>query len=397
MINNLQLQIIRSFEGIEGIRPIWEKMQAQEAYPKINADIDRYLTIIKTAAEGIQPYIMLVKRNDAVVTMLIGSIHRSPVKCNLGRKTIFKPSLRTLSVVYGGLLGNSSEDVCRFLIGELTKLLRNREIDVVHFEHSDTSSFIYKVTRTMPGIFSRGYFPKIETHVAMPTPRDSNQFLQSCSKNRRKHIKRYIRRLEKEYPEKVTLSIYSKPEEVEHAIKTISHISSRTYQRAFGGGLVNDEKTRILWNNAAENGWLGVYILNINNEPCAFRYGLKYKGTYFGELIGYLPEWKEYNVGTVLFTKSVEQLCQESDIERIDFGFGGGFHKEVSDSFNWPEASVYIFAPRFFPVLVNIVQSFTSGISIFAQYVVIRLSIFNVIQNFRRRRFVQKYSKTQGI
>jgi hypothetical protein len=390
MMNNMQLQIIGSLEGIEDIRPIWEKIQAQETYPKINADIDRYLTIIKTTGEEIQPYILLIKQNNNIASMLIGSIKKTPIRCKVGRNTILKPSLRVLSIVYGGVLGNPSEGVCRFLIGELIKLLRNGELDVVYFNYLETNSLIYKVVRNMPGILSRGYFPKIESHVSMAIPRDFDHFMQSCSKNRRKHIRKYINRLEKEYPEKVTLSMCSKQEEVEHAIETISRISGRTYQRAFGGGLVNDEQTRILWNNAAKNGWLRVYILHINNEPCAFRYGLKYRGTYFGELIGYLPEWKEYNVGTVLFTKFLEQICQEPDIERIDFGFGGGFHKELGDSFSWAEAPAYIFAPRFFPIFVNLVFSLSRGITLFIQYCITKLGVFNSVQQFRRRIVLHK-------
>jgi hypothetical protein len=399
MINNFQLQIINSIEEIESIRQVWEEMQDKEEYPKINTDIDRYLSIInnKTSPDEMQPFIMLVKRNDSVVTMLIGCIHKSPLECKIGRKTIFKPSLRTLSVIYGGLLGNKSECICRFLIGKLTYLLRHQKIDVIHFNHFDTSSSIYKIARKIPGILSREYFPKIESHVAMPIPQDFNQFLQSCSRNRRKHIKKYIRRLKKEYPEKISLSIYTKPEKIELAIETASHISSQTYQRAFGSGLINDKKTRVLWNIAAKKGWLRVYILNINNKPCAFRYGLKYRGTYFGEQIGYLPEWKKYNVGTVLFAKFIEQICQESDVKRIDFGFGGGFHKELGNSFSWPEASIYIFAPRFFPALVNVVRSFTSVMSIFVYCLVVRLHILNLVQRFRRRRFLNRYSMTRVI
>ena len=390
MIDNLEVRVIKSIEGIESIRSIWEEMQAKETYPKVSADIDRYLSVIKTADEETQPYILLLNQNNDIVCMLIGYIRKSPIKCNLGRNTLFKPSLQTLNVVYGGILGNPSEDIHRFLIKELIKLARSGEIDVVCFNHLKTDSLIYKAARKVPGLFCRSYFPKIESHVVMSIPRDTEQFLQSCSRRRRKHIRKYLKRLEKEYPGKVTMSVYSKEDEVEYAIETAARISSQTYQRAFGGGVVNDERTKILWRNAAEKGWLRVYILSIDNEPCTFRYVLKYRGTYFAEVIGYLPKWKDYNVGTVLFTKFLEKICREPDFERIDFSFGGGYHKEMGESFSWPEASVYIFAPRFFPVMVNIVRSFTSAISIFAQYLITKLGIFHVVQQFRRRKVVKK-------
>jgi len=390
MTDNMEISYIRTFEEIEGIRPIWEHLQAKENFPKINADIDRYLSIIKTVREEIQPYILLVKQNDVVVGMLIGHIYRNPIKCNLGRKTIFKPYLKILSVVYGGILGNLSKDTCDLLMGELTTLLRNDELDAVYFNHLETDSFFYKYIRKKTNALCRSHFPKIEYHVAISAPQDTEYLLKCCSKNRRKHIRKYIKRLEKEYPGKVKLSVYTKEKEVDLAIETIANISSQTYQWAFGGGLVNDEKTRIIWHSAAKKGWLRVYILNVNNEPCAFRYALKYRRTYFGELIGYLPKWKDFNVGTVLFMKFIEQICHEPDVERIDFGFGGGYHKELGNSYCWPEASLYIYAPKVFPIMVNIIQSTTSAISISTEHLVNKLGVFNAVQKYRRKKVIQK-------
>ena len=53
----------RNFEEIEAIRPIWEQMQCGESRPVPNADIDRYLSVVKTSDDDLQPNVMLLKHD----------------------------------------------------------------------------------------------------------------------------------------------------------------------------------------------------------------------------------------------------------------------------------------------------------------------------------------------
>ena len=55
--------VVRDFEQIEAVRQTWEKMQAEEPYPKINADIDRYLSTLKATSNSKEPYIIVLKEN----------------------------------------------------------------------------------------------------------------------------------------------------------------------------------------------------------------------------------------------------------------------------------------------------------------------------------------------
>ena len=41
------IKVARNLEEVESIRPIWEEMQRKEYHPVVNADIDRYLPVIK--------------------------------------------------------------------------------------------------------------------------------------------------------------------------------------------------------------------------------------------------------------------------------------------------------------------------------------------------------------
>jgi hypothetical protein len=60
-----------NFEEIEAIRPIWEQMQRDEPHPVPNADIDRYLSVVKTSGDDVRPHIMVMKCDGHPVAITI--------------------------------------------------------------------------------------------------------------------------------------------------------------------------------------------------------------------------------------------------------------------------------------------------------------------------------------
>lgn len=364
-----EVTIIRSNEEIEDIRPIWEEMQKSEPHPVINADIDRYLSVVQASDGQMQPYIIFIKQRCKPVAMVIARIGKHPVELKLGYTSLLSPKLRCLIITYGGILGQLTNDVCALLFGKLMKMLRRREVDIVFFNHLRTDSHVYQLSRKLPGILSRGYFPKIEPHWRLVIPESMDHFLRTCSKNRRKHLMRYIRKIEQKYPGRVKIVTYTREDELEEAMKAAAQISSETYQRGLYGGFVDDTKTRTLLTIAARKNWLRFDILYIDDKACAFRRALRYRHTCFGEQIGYSPERKEYNIGTILFLRVLESLCEDPAIDYFDFGFGGGEHKRWGNNQPWYEASVYIFAPRPYPIFVNMVRTFTIGLNRGLEYI----------------------------
>ena len=391
-----EVLVVRDFEGIEAVRQTWEKMQAEEPYPRINADIDKYLTTLKASSDSLEPYIIVLNENGRPAAMLIGWIGKSRLKCAIGRRILFKPALRQLSVIYGGVIGSRAEHIGRVLVGELIKELRRGEVDVVFFNHLETDSSLYHVARKMPGLLCRDHFPKVEPHRCMSIPEGFDRFLEACSHNSRRNFKRWTRKLENRYPGQIRMITYSEENEVAEAIEIAAKISAETYQHAYGGGVTNDARTRAFFRATAKKGWLRIHILFIGDEPCAFLTALKYGRIYSAELTGYSPKWRDLRVGSILFFKIVEQLCGDPAVDSFDYSFGEDQHKRWGDSRQWPEASVLIFAPRIFPVFVNQMQSSTLAISILTQHVITKLGIRNPVQRYRRKRILEKAQRVKG-
>ena len=134
----------------------------------------------------------------------------------------------------------------------------------------------------------------------------------------------------------------------------------------------------------------------LEGEPCAFQYGVIYRGSYFLEQIGFDPKWKDLNVGTVLFLEALQDLCTDSGgAEVIDFGFGEADYKRSYGDKCWTDASFYLFAPRVRPILANLIFSGTTGLSTGLAHVLEKTGAVGWIKRRWRDRLRQKEPEAQ--
>lgn len=390
-----QLVVATNLKEVEAIRPAWKQLQDEEYYPVFFADIDRFISVIKASNGDMQPYVMLFKHNGCPEVMMSGSVKKQPLECRIGRRTLFKPSLRRLSIVYGGILGKQTDENCVVVIRELMKLLRRREVDVVFINRIRTDSPLYRLVRKMLPALSRAFFPRIENHWCMSIPETIDVFYQARSKRHRGNLRRYIRKLAREYPNKTKVVTYHREDELDDAIKAASQISAKTYQHAYGSGFRDDYWTRTLLSTAAKFGWLRIHILYIDQEPCAFQIGMQYGEKYFLRMMGFDPKWKRFHIGTVLFLQVLENICKDPKVELLDFGFEEYEYKRSYGDKRWSETFVYIFAPRLFPVFVNIVRSFMLATTILLKYLMTKIGIYEAVRRFRWTLVQRKNTKVK--
>ena len=307
--NGYEVSIAKSIDEIEAIRLMWEELQSSEPRPVINADIDRYLSVVRAIGDKAQPYIMLVKKDGCPVAMAICLFHKEwPLKLTFGYKAFFSPTVRCLEVVYGGAIGCLNDDISETLVRELMKVLRRNEADIVRFNHVKTDSCVFKSSQQIPGILTRGHFQRKECHWSMLIPENIDLFYETLSKKHRGNIKRSANKLYNKFAGQVNIVTYTEEDELDGAIKTASQISRSTYQYGLGSGFVDNSWTRELLTTAARYGWLRMSVLFVNQQPCAFQIGLRYGEQYMLDQIGFDPKWGRYEVGTILFVKVLEDI-----------------------------------------------------------------------------------------
>ncbi len=365
-IDGWTVTLIDSIEGVESIRPVWVRLHSADLYPVVNADIDRYLSIVRSRRDS-RAYVLLFEPQSSCGSgpfVVAGRLEDTRFLARLGYCTLWRPRLHCLHIVYGGVLGSVGEREATALVRALLILLGQGEIDVVCFNHLRSDSAVAKCAARQPGTLRRTHVMQIEPHWRLRIPRDLDGFFQQCSKNERKHFRRYLKRIETDYPGDVAYAVYSRRDEVDQAVKDISAISGSTYQSALGVGVVDGPEFRSRLLASAEHGWFRCHILYVRDKPVAYRLALKYGRIYFGDGIGYDPDWRDYNVGTISLLKTIEELGAQGDVDYYDFGFGDADWKRMSGAEQWSEiASLCIFATRPIPCCINMLYTATTWLS----------------------------------
>ena len=360
---DIAVAIAEDFEQIASLQSIWNAMQTAQSSPKPNADIERYTSVIKASEGKAKPYVMLFRRGDRPAAMVIGRIEDRQLSLKLGYKGLLHPRLTCLNVVYGGILGRVEGGLCQVVLDELCRRLKSGEFDAVRFNYLDTGSDFYQAVRETSGFFTRGHFPKIAEHWRMSVPASIDHFYHMRSHKHRGNLRRAVRKFQEEYPGENSFARFSGEDDVDEFVRLAAEISSRTYQHALGVGVVNDEQTRHRIRTAAARGWFDGSLLFAGDKPCAFQLGLRYKQVYYMASVGYDPALRSYGTGTVLFLKVLESLCQDPAIQAIDFYFGDADYKRSYGTEHWPEACVYVFAPRRYPMTVNVLRCSVAGVN----------------------------------
>lgn len=382
--------VAKNFEEIEAIRPIWEQMQRSELYPTPNADIDIYLSTVKSGGDDVRPCIILVKQNGDPRALLIGRCERHSLKVWLGYKTLFSPKLKCLSVVYGGVLGRPNSYVYPLLIAEISRMLHDREVDMIFFNHLRMDSDVYRVLKASHGFLCRGWLLGTQQHWSISIPDTMDQLYERYSPKNRSNLRRLISRLERAYPGQVRVVTYTNQDEVQKAIDIMAGISAQTYQFQLDSSFVDTDYTRNMLKLAAKRGWLRACVLFIGEEPSAFELALKYGKSYFGLHTGFDPKWRRFRVGTVLFLNFLESICGDSTAKSFDFGFGDAEYKRLYSDQCWEESSVYIFAPRLYPIFVNALHSSIMAVNAALEYVFRKIGAVDWIKRKWRNLLQQK-------
>ncbi|UCG48217.1 MAG: GNAT family N-acetyltransferase [Phycisphaerales bacterium] len=359
-----ELTIAKTLEEVEALRLEWEALQGRQSYPVPNADIDRYISVVEPQRDRVEPCVMHLRLNGESVAILVGRLERHTIKCRIGYKALLSPSLRCLTVVYGGILGEPADEVYRILIESLSRILRGGQADMVWFNQLRMDSAMYRIAREMTGFFSRSHFAKAEPHwVTLLGPRGQESGAQGASQ-RKRYVKRYTKKLEKQCGGPVRVACYRDESDVDQYVRVSAAIAESTYKAGMGVGFADTALNRSIMLQAARKGqWRG-YILYAGERACAFEYGIQYHSVYFPDNIGYDPELRACSPGTVLFIKVLEDLAENARVTTFDFGFGAGVYKDRFGTESWPEASLYIFAPRPRPILINLFDSSIRGMSL---------------------------------
>src|SRR5207247_5580767 len=95
--------VVRSIDEIERIRQRWIDLRQQSGCASLNNDFDRYLATLRSMGADVRPHVVMIGHDDDAA-LVIGRTHTHSEACRVGYFRIPEPPLRTLDIVYGGII-----------------------------------------------------------------------------------------------------------------------------------------------------------------------------------------------------------------------------------------------------------------------------------------------------
>ena len=332
-----KIRVIRTVEGMEEIRHAWMAWKGHR-----DADIDVCETLLRCSPEE-KPYIILVERNGQPDAILIGRLSTTTLTERIAYMTFPTSRVRVLSFVYGGFLGNQSEENSKLIVNALEKSLRRREADVAILNYVREDGSLYQLATHVRSALMRGRVPASQLHWMLDVPESADEIFAEISREHRRKLRAEAKKFRTAFPD---LEIVRFPggDRLEELITAAEQVAATTYQRALGAGFSDTRVIRELITLEAMRGWLRGYVLYVGSRPCAFWIGCAYNRVFLSEYLAHDPAYAKYSPGTFLLMQIIEEICRD-DVIAIDFGIGDALYKRRFSNRHWVENTVYLYGP----------------------------------------------------
>jgi hypothetical protein len=341
------ISVFRTSRELEQLRPLWS---GWNKHP--NSDLDFFEFINRQRPQILSPYVVLVQHEREPTAILVGRIEEEYQPLRIGYKNVGKLKVRSLSIVYGGILGCLSDDAMAVVLKHFEQELGRGMADRVVLKGLREDSPVITHARRFVSWYCRSHVSEYVPHWTMKVPQAMDDFWAKMKSKHRSWIRRNAARLEKDFSGKVMCVCHKSEEAVERVSSEVERVAQRTYQRGLAAGYAHNAENINRLKLEARQGWLRVYLLYVNDAPKAFWIGSVYDGVFHSAFTGYDPAFKSYELGTLLLVRLVEMLANEG-VTKIDFGLGDAFYKRRFGDQCWREATLCLYAPRPKPILVN--------------------------------------------
>ena len=179
---------------------------------------------------------------------------------SIGYRPVYRPTVRSITLVHGGVVGADSPAVAHRLVGELRAALQRGEADLVQLPALRTDLPLYAAAATEPAGMLRERSSEA-THRRVHLPASLDELLQSKSGKTRESVTRYAKRLRKDHGDELTVEILREPADADRLFRDLDRVAALTYQRGLGVSFADTEEQRALTTLGLERGWFRAYVL----------------------------------------------------------------------------------------------------------------------------------------
>ena len=338
-----RLIVLKSLDRIEAVRDAWHELKPEH----VIADPDFFAAMVAGDAKIVRPHVVLLERDGEPEALAAARLERQELSHRIGYRTVYKPRVRALTVVRGGLVGDPSEEQFRLLLDQLRLALRNGEADLLLLSYLPLDSPAFRIASTEPPFLSRQHVVRSGVRWELELPGSVEEFLQTKSPKHRQTLKRRARKLERDFAGRLEIRRFEHLDDLDDFVTAADAVSRKTYQHALGVAFGDTPAHRRRTQVAMEHGWFRGWVLYLDGEPAAFWHGERYAGRFRTGNPGFDPTYDAYGIGTYLMLRMVDDLCRDPEVESVDHGVGDATYKQRYGTRSCLEGNVLVFPPTF--------------------------------------------------
>ena len=323
----------------------------------LDTDIDYYLHNLRRDSTILRPHVITIWQDGIAQAMLVGQIRRQKISTYVSFVRLRGPTSTVLEVINGGRMGRESSAIDKRLAFELLKATNGGGVDLVCLQRLPVHTNLFREVRQLPGLLGREGVPHVSNYSVLPLTASEGKHPIFGGKSRRE-VRRKTRILERAFPGRVRLECYSRPSELDVGIRDAVSVAAKTWQYYLGWCGLNAQ-TRDSFEFFAKRGWLRIYVLYVNDFPCAFLIGQLYNKAFYCQHAGYHPDFVRFSVGSLLTAWALEDLAA-SGAEQVDLGAGLQEHHRRLGCPMRQEATVHVYSLTWRGVWLNMLFAATT-------------------------------------
>jgi hypothetical protein len=328
----------------------WKECNSHFPDHSIYCDPDWIEERFKNEKENVR--VFFLERGKDIVGAVPFVLAQENLVCQLSQIPVAKFPMRVLRLQ--GYTPNMPVEKANYDM-LIDQILRS-DFDALYMNHVRAKSLFWNYLHSSPLIRKNFWFysrtaplPHLLVRLEGTFESYMKKFSAQVRKNRLREIKMLRARGE------VRLIRVTEVSEIDAFLEAAYEIDRTTWQfRRFTRGLAARDldiargEMRLL----AKRGWLRSYLLKCGGVPCSFILGQQYGPRFHPYNAGVGEKWLSYSAGTIIFLLILEDLFKENSPVFYDFGS----HVKWQESFaneSYPEASVWLFRRRAYPLLAG--------------------------------------------
>jgi hypothetical protein len=344
---NWTVSVAASLPAVEKLRPIWEQWAHSP-----QTEFEYYLHRLRTDSTVLGPCVLTVCRDHVPEAVVVGQVIRQRLSSIISAVNIRGPEVTVLEVVNGGRMGKESDVIDGLLAAQLWQVAKGQRVDLLLFQRLPLESELYRALHRMGSRFAQHRVPSIFCYSVVQLtapPGGRPPFL--SGKNLRE-TRRKARIIERAFPGRVRRACYSGVAEVDHGMHEASSVVVTTWQHYLGQDFLSDEQTRDHLRFVAAQGSLRIYVMYIDDSPCAFLIGQLHKDKFYCLYAGYNPAFGKFSVGSLLTSWALTNLAA-TGVQEVDLGEGGQEHNRRLGCRSREEGTVHVYFPTPRGIVLN--------------------------------------------